>query len=132
MVLEGLEFFLNYSSAKKYGKNKSIIQEGASGPYSFYIVLSGSVRVVKNYGKFDQTVVAMLGKGDFFGEMSLFMKKPRTAAVIAAEETIVLEITQDNVYEIMKINPQMFCSILETLCKRIDDLNSRVRTLGGR
>jgi CRP-like cAMP-binding protein len=74
----------------------------------------------------------MLEKGDFFGEMSMFMKKPRTATVVTSEETVILEITQGNVYELIKQNPQMFYDILKTLCYRLDELNDRVRSLGVR
>jgi len=98
-------------------------------PYSMYVVLRGSVRVVKNYGKFNQLVVANLAPGDFFGEMSLFLMKPRTATVVTAEESIILEINQSNLYEMLRESPQMLFSILKTLCKRIDELNDRVRSI---
>jgi len=120
----------SYSIAQRYAKNKVIIKEGDAMPYSLYIVLSGTVRVVKNYGEFDQSVVAKLGPGDFFGEMSLFMKKPRTATVITAEESVILEVKQTNVYELIRSNPEMIYSILKTLCARLDEANSRVRSLG--
>ena len=116
--------------AQRYPVNTIVINEGDEMPYSLYIVLSGTVRVVKHYGKFDQNVVAKLGPGDFFGEMSLFMQKPRTATVITAEEAIILEIKQDNVYEIIRSNPEMIYNILKTLCIRVDELNSRVRSMG--
>ena len=118
------------SIAQRYPANTVIINQGDETPYSLYIVLSGNVRVVKNYGKFDQSVVAKLGPGDFFGEMSLFMQKPRTATVITAEEAVVLEIQQSNVYELIRSNPEMIFDILKTLCSRVDELNTRVRSLG--
>jgi CRP-like cAMP-binding protein len=125
-----MDVLKSFSTAGKYGKNEIIIHEGADNPFSLYIILSGSVRVVKNYGKFDQSVVGVLRKGEFFGEMSLFMKKPRTATVVTAEESVVLEITQENVYELIRLNPQMFYGILKALCMRVDELNNRVRSLG--
>ncbi|MCL2386259.1 MAG: cyclic nucleotide-binding domain-containing protein [Defluviitaleaceae bacterium] len=118
------------SIAQRYPANTTIITEGEDVPYSLYIILSGKVRVVKNYGKFDQSVVSVLGSGDFFGEMSLFMQKPRTATVITAEEAIILEIQQSNVYDLIRSNPEMIYNILKTLCARVDNLNSRVRSLG--
>ena len=117
------------SSAKRYPKNTIVIHEGDSMPYSLYIVLSGSVRVVKFYGKYDQSVLANLTPGDFFGEMSLFMKKPRTATVITIEDSVILEIEQTNVIELIRGNPEMIYSVIKTLCNRLDDANERVRSL---
>ena len=127
-----VELLKSYSTAKKFGKNEIVIHEGDDSPYSLYIILSGAVRVVKRYGQFDQSVVGALEKGEFFGEMSLFMKKPRTATVVTSEETVILEITQGNVYEVIKQSPQMFYDILKALCYRLDELNDRVRSLGMR
>lgn len=118
----------NLATTSQHPKNTVIIKEGEDMPYSMYIVLKGAVRVVKNYGKFDQIVVSNLGAGDFFGEMSLFLLKPRTATVITAEDSIVLEINQNNVYELITESPQLLYSILRTLCSRIDELNDRVRS----
>jgi CRP-like cAMP-binding protein len=125
-----LEILKLHSSTRKYPKNELVISEGAESPFSLYFILSGSVRVVKNYGQFSQSVVGVLERGDFFGEMSLFMKKPRTATVQTAEESVLMEITQENVYEVIRSNPKIFYEILKTLCERVDRLNSRVRSLG--
>ncbi|MCL2170360.1 MAG: cyclic nucleotide-binding domain-containing protein [Defluviitaleaceae bacterium] len=118
-----------YSNVRKYDKNEVIIYEGGQSPYSLYIILSGTVKVFKDYAKPYQTTVGSLRKGDFFGEMSLFLKKPRTATVVAAEVVTLLEISQDNVYEVIRLNPQMFYEILKALCMRVDELNTRVRSL---
>jgi CRP-like cAMP-binding protein len=84
--------------------------------------------VIKNYSKSDPVVVATLGKGDFFGEMSLFLQEPRSASVVTAEDTIVLEISQSNYCEMIQSNPGMLFNMIKTLCSRINSLNSRVRT----
>lgn len=122
-----LSKLVELSTAKRLGKGAVIIKEGATMPYSMYIVLSGSVRVVKSYGAYDQMLVATLYPGDFFGEMSLFLMKPRTATVVTIEETVVLEINQSNVYEVIQKDPQFLFSVLKTLCTRIDDLNEKVK-----
>lgn len=129
MLNMNLKHLMNLSTAKKFPKNSVIISEGDSQPYSMYFLLSGSVRVVKNYGGYNQVVVATLNKGDFFGEMSLFLLKPRSATVVTADETVALEITQLNVYELIEKNPQVLYHILKVLCTRIDNLNDRVRSL---
>ena len=116
------------STTTQLPKNTIVIKEGDERPYSMYIVLRGNVRVVKNYGKFDQAMVATLGPGDFFGEMSLFLSKPRTASVITVDDpTILLEINYENIYEIIEQSPLLLLGILKALCSRIDELNVRVR-----
>jgi CRP-like cAMP-binding protein len=108
-------------------KNTQVIKEGADMPYSMFIILSGSVRVIKDYDTAHPKVVANLEKGDFFGEMSLFLKEPRSASVVTSEETVLLEINQSNFYEMIEVNPEILYSIVRTLCLRINNLNDRVR-----
>ena len=129
MELFDVDVLKSYSSVRKYGKNEVIIYEGGSSPYSLYIILSGNVKVFKDYEKPYKTTVGNLKKGDFFGEMSLFLKKPRTATVVAADDVTLLEISQENVFEVIRLNPQMFYEILKALCMRVDELNTRVRSL---
>ena len=118
---------MDLSSPIKHPKNTVIIKEGSIKPYSMYIILSGSARVVKDYGKSEQKIVGTLGAGDLFGETSLLMSKPRNATVVTKEETLVLEITQENFFEFNKNNPQLILGILKTLCVRIETLNEKVR-----
>ena len=125
-MMTDLSKLADMSNALKFPKNMPIIKEGANEPYSMYIILQGQVRIVKNYGDIDQMVVATLGAGDYFGEMSLFLKKPRTATVITSAETVVLEITENNVYEVIETNPNLLYGMIAGLCKRVDFLNDKV------
>lgn len=122
-----LEQLQELSTAKKFAKNTVIIREKDKDPYCMYIILSGSVRIVKNYGAVDQVLITKLGPGDFFGEMSLFLLKPRAATVITSEDdTMVLEINQTNAYNIIEANSELLFKITKTLCERIDYLNGKV------
>ena len=114
------------STSTSYPKNTEIIKEGDTENLSMYIILQGEVDVVKNYGSSDQVLLTRLSAGDFFGEMSLFLSKPRNASVIAAENVILLEITQENVSDFIKNNPELLYGITRTLCARIDDMNEKV------
>ena len=128
-LITNLAQLKSMSIASKYEKNSVIIQEGAEAPYSMYLILQGEVRVVKDYGQVDQKVIARLRPGDFFGETSLFLLKPRSATVITSkEETVVLEITEENVYEVIENNPKLLHGIIKTLCSRIDYLNEKLHT----
>jgi cAMP-dependent protein kinase regulator len=65
-----------------------IIAEGQEGP-GLFLVVSGGVRVVRAEGS-DRVLLASLGPGDLFGEISLLMRKPSTATVIAQQNTALL------------------------------------------
>jgi len=128
-MIDDVKGLMKYSSAHKYPKNTPIINENDTMPYSMYILLQGKVRVVKNYGKSNQATIASLNVGDFFGEMSLFLMEPRSATVITAEESILLEINQANVNEFIMESPDILHSIIKTLCTRINGLNEKIRLL---
>ena len=114
------------SSVARYPKHAVIITEGDTSPYSMYIILQGEVRVVKNYGQPDQALISVLKPGDSFGEMSVFLQKSRSASVITSENSVLLELTEDSVSEIVESNPKLLFGLIKTLCERIDFLNNKV------
>ncbi|HZH17184.1 MAG TPA: cyclic nucleotide-binding domain-containing protein [Archangium sp.] len=85
-LLEGLEL-------KTFEAGASIVTEGEPGTAMFAIV-EGRVDVVRQLEGSQRRKVAAMGEGDFFGEMALLSKSPRLASVVAAERTVVLELTR--------------------------------------
>ncbi len=73
----------------------ALIKEGESGS-SMFIIIQGRVKVVRG-GDLDheEVVLAELTDGAFCGEMALLSDAPRTASVIAAEETMLFEISRE-------------------------------------
>ena len=111
------------SAAKKFSEGTLIIREGDTSPYCMYIVLMGVVGVYKHYGQPDERMITLLKPGDFFGEMSLFLLRPRSATVIAMEDVVALEINQPNAYEIIEKHPDISFNMIRTLCMRVNELN---------
>jgi CRP-like cAMP-binding protein len=62
--------------------------------------------------------VATLGEGDFFGEMALFTGEPRSAHVVAAAETEVLEIGHEAMKSVFDSNPQLAETLGQTIAHR--------------
>jgi small-conductance mechanosensitive channel/CRP-like cAMP-binding protein len=84
---------------------------------SMFVVHSGRVAVqVSDRG--GPRTVAELTEGNFFGEMALFTGEPRTANIVALEETEVLEIGHAAMKHIFQTNPSLAESISWTIAER--------------
>jgi len=93
------------SSNHVYAPGETIIRAGDEGD-SMFVVSRGGVDVrVDSNGT--QRTISRLGEGAFFGEMALFTGEPRTANVVAAEETEVLEIGHDAMRSLFQTNPDL-------------------------
>ena len=89
-----------------------------------FVVHNGRVRVqVSENGR--PRTVATLNEGDFFGEMALFTGEPRTANVVAMEETEVLEIGHAAMKRIFDTNPDLVESLSFIMAERRQGLASQ-------
>jgi small-conductance mechanosensitive channel/CRP-like cAMP-binding protein len=103
-----------------FAPGETLIRAGDEGS-SMFVVHNGRVAVqVVERGK--PRTVAVLTEGNFFGEMALFTGEPRTANVVALEETEVLEIGHAAMKHIFETNPSLAESISWTIAERQADL----------
>jgi CRP-like cAMP-binding protein len=92
-----------------------VVEQHAEGK-SVYIIANGSVKVYTTMLSGDRVDLAVLRSGDFFGEMSFLTGKPRTATVETAEDSVILEVTEDKLREVIAQRPR----ILDVLRKYSD------------
>lgn len=97
-----------------------IFKDGEPTDSKMYIILQGNVDVFKNHNKHGEMCIATLAQGDFFGEMSLFIEKGRTATVVAANEVTTVVIDRSSVLDFLKSNPESMFSFVQSLCVRLD------------
>ena len=88
-----------------------------------FVIMRGSVEVQISQGT-STTVLNTLRENDFFGEMSLLTGEPRTATVVAVEETEVLLIRKAALKPIFEANPELVRAIGEMVEERREALNS--------
>jgi len=79
------------SSIRRFGAGEVIVRQNEPGQ-SMFVVCSGAVAVVVEP---DRREVAVIGKGGYFGEMSLLTGDPRSASVVARGDAAVLELDAD-------------------------------------
>ncbi len=101
-----------------YQNGENIIKAG-SLEQRMYIILEGKVSIILTDGN-EQFVVATLGKGDFFGEISLFTSIPRSATVKALGDVKLAFI--DNVAQLKAFlikNPAFAAKMVQILSQRL-------------
>ncbi len=91
LSLEDRQALAAASPLRLFGAGESIVRQGDAG-YSAFVVSDGQVRVGLDPGDVE---LAVLDRGEYFGEMSLLTGDPRTASVRAVGDCTVLEITAD-------------------------------------
>jgi small-conductance mechanosensitive channel len=107
-----------------FAPGETVIRAGDPGS-SMFVVHSGRVRVQVNENG-QSRPVATLNEGDFFGEMALFTGEPRTANVVALEETEVLEIGKAAMKRVFDTNPDLVESLSFIMSERRQGLASHL------
>ena len=107
-----------------YGDGDVIVRQGELGD-CMYVVQSGEVEVVQATHGGEQRL-AVLGTGDFFGEMAVFAREVRSATVRALGETRALKVDKKTLLRRIKEDPLLAVNLLLTLSHRIRDLNAQV------
>lgn len=101
-----------------YGAHEEIVQQGAEA-HSLYVIVSGRCRVFVTAEKGAlPKPVAVLGHGDFFGEMSLLTGAPRSATVVAEEETECVVINKNDVKALLLAKPEIARELSRLLAER--------------
>jgi CRP-like cAMP-binding protein len=93
-----------------FEKGKVLFREGERGE-DMYIVQSGKVAIKKKLHD-GETTLAVLEKGDFFGEMALLERKPRSASAEVVESGDLIVIAGDMFGDMIKANPEIAVRML--------------------
>jgi CRP/FNR family cyclic AMP-dependent transcriptional regulator len=96
--------------------DRVIARQGEIGT-GFFLIVSGGVRVVR-----DGEVIAQLGPGEFFGELSVLDGRPRVAQVVSAEPTTCLALASWDFEAVVGEQPSVALAILRELAGRLREL----------
>ena len=98
-------------------EGKEMTREGHSG-HEFFVLVDGTADVRRKGRK-----LRSLGPGDFFGEIALVSKKPRTATVTATSPVRALVITERSFRRLIEEQPAIGVKVLRALAERVADDN---------
>lgn len=99
----------------KFKKGDVIFKEGMPGD-ALYILKKGMIKVYKETKK-RKKLITILSAGEFFGEMALIDGSPRSATVIAGEESDVVKLTNENFNKLKNEYPNTALKIFGALLK---------------
>lgn len=124
-----LERFLQFMEIRAVKQWTEIVKQGQQGD-AMYLVLEGELRVRMMIGG-KETMLVTLGIGEFFGEISLFDQGPRSADVVANQDSLLLKISTGAFEKLLKEAPELAAPFLyamsKTLTARIRADNKRYR-----
>jgi CRP-like cAMP-binding protein len=115
---------------KHYSKGTVLFNEGDEGE-DMYIIRSGKVAIRKRVPHGD-IVVAVLEKGDFFGEMALLEHIPRTAGAEMVEGGDLIVIGSEIFGDMVKNNPEVAVRMLLKYSRRLRETTKQIEELAAR
>ena len=115
---------------KHFPKGAVLFNEGDEGE-DMYIIRSGQVAIKKRVPH-GEVVVAVLEKGDFFGEMAVLERIPRTAGAEMVEEGDLIVIGSDILADMLKEHPEIAVRMLRKYSLRLRETTKQFEELAAR
>ena len=115
---------------KEFSSGQVIVNEGDPGD-AMFLIKSGQAEVTTIDPKDKRKLMlARLGAGEFFGEVSLIKDKPRTATITALTNVELLTINKPSFDQLTKDHPEMVSLLEQTIEKRVEDTIKKI--VGGK
>ncbi|MEG2295650.1 MAG: DUF2225 domain-containing protein [Oscillospiraceae bacterium] len=114
------------SNLKSFKQGEVIIRENDTLISEMFILLAGTVGVYKAFDSEHPLHISELQPGSVFGEMSLFTNEPRSTSVVASTNVTAICISKENFFQVIQENPSATIQIIESLCKRLSEVNDRM------
>lgn len=112
---------------KVYEDGEIIIRQGEPGDRMFVIQEGRVAIVLANKGR--ESIIAIRGPGEFFGEMALFEREQRMATVRSLGGARILSVDQKNLMRRLHEDPSLGYHIIQTMSQRIRILSGEVTQL---
>jgi CRP/FNR family transcriptional regulator, cyclic AMP receptor protein len=97
----------------QFGEGETVVKRGEGG-IGLYLILDGSAEVRRG-----SRVLARLGAGQFFGEMSLFDNQPRSADVVTLHPSKLAVLSKWEFWGFAATEPEVLLGVLEEMSRRL-------------
>jgi CRP/FNR family cyclic AMP-dependent transcriptional regulator len=113
---------------RTHPRGSLILTQGDPGE-ALFLIRSGQVKVsvVAEDGR--EVILSVLGPGSFFGEMALVDDEPRSAHVIAMEDTSLLQLRREDFRSRLRTSPELSIALLRELSRRLRRADDTITSL---
>lgn len=112
-------------SPKTYQTGDLLVQQGGEAE-CLSLIASGGVEVCNTDAAGERVVLAQLGPGDVVGEISLILRRPATADVVAIHTTVALQLSRESFQQAIKQHPTLLRELYELATRREEETRSVV------
>jgi CRP-like cAMP-binding protein len=109
-------------------RGEVLFHEGDPGD-SLYVVLRGKIKLGRTSGDGRENLVAVLGPGEMFGELSLFDPGPRSAGATALVDSTLLGLSSDELTPWLATRPDVARALLRAIARRLRRTNDSMSDL---
>src|SRR5215831_17652367 len=124
-ILSSLEHLV-----RKHPAGTVLFREGDPGR-TMYVIRSGKVNIWKRISDTDLTL-AVLGPGEFFGEMALLEGLPRSAGATVVEDALLIELEASAFETLIRKNSEIALRLMRRLSSRLREADRQIQTLMSR
>lgn len=111
-----------------FQKDTTVVSETDEGS-TLYIISKGQVKISRLSESGKEVILAILGEGDFFGEMSLLDGLARSANVITLIESELFVLHRETFFELISANPKIAIDLLKELALRLRKSDAQIKSL---
>ncbi len=123
-----LDLLVSHLIERRYPKDAVVVEEGLPGDY-MYLIQDGRVKVTKASEDGREKIMNFFDSGDFFGEMALLDRLPRSASVTTLEPSLLLALSRRDFLEMLRESPDLALSVIQELTHRLRDTGEQASSI---
>lgn len=110
---------LMHQHGRQYEQHEMILREGEKNSHC-YVVVEGTIHLVKHSAQGQTQVARILKSGDYFGEIALLSAQPASAsALVVSERASLIEIDTEDMENLLHEEPKIALRILRNMSNRV-------------
>jgi CRP/FNR family cyclic AMP-dependent transcriptional regulator len=123
LVEEDLRDLASRTRSRRFKAGEIIFNQGDAGQEMF-VVAEGDVNIYLPGEDSRRVSLKDLARGEYFGELSMFDDKPRSASAMATTDSVLLELTREMLSNCFARQPRAAMTIVQTMAERLRETNA--------